>query len=77
MELDERIDQIKAEFDAETIEIEPYEIKPRKSDIDVENVALLWMPQSLTLTNLRGNRSASGGRKSPVMMAELLSFNGD
>ncbi|MEZ6148121.1 MAG: hypothetical protein R3B91_22345 [Planctomycetaceae bacterium] len=28
MELDERIDQIKAEFDAETIEIEPYEIKP-------------------------------------------------
>ncbi|MEZ6054240.1 MAG: DUF87 domain-containing protein [Planctomycetaceae bacterium] len=43
-ELEQAIDQIKAEFDAETIEIEPYEIKPRKSDIDVENVALLWMP---------------------------------
>ena len=43
-ELEQAIDQIKAEFDAEMIEIEPYEIKPRKSDIDVENVALLWMP---------------------------------
>ncbi|MCA9075040.1 MAG: ATP-binding protein [Planctomycetaceae bacterium] len=43
-ELEQAIDQIKAEFDAETIEIEPYEIKPRKSDIDIENVALLWMP---------------------------------
>ncbi len=43
-ELEEASGNIQAEFNAETLESKTYEIKPRKSDIDLENVALLWMP---------------------------------
>lgn len=43
-ELQEQLAAIIAKHSLDQIEIEPYEVKPRKADIAVDLVALLWMP---------------------------------
>ena len=43
-DLQEALEQIKQEFDVESLELEPYEVKPRRTDVQVDTVGLLWMP---------------------------------
>ncbi len=45
-ELETQIDELTASLDVDALEIEPYEIKPRKSDISVDTCGLLWLPWS-------------------------------
>jgi hypothetical protein len=43
-ELETEIGRIEAEFDANTIRVEIVPVHPRKSDISVEGMALVWCP---------------------------------
>ncbi len=43
-ELEEKVDEINDELSVESLELEPYEIKPRKSDINIDTCGLLWLP---------------------------------
>ncbi len=43
-ELRDEIGTLEAKFDPENAELETLVIKPYKKDIDVELVALLWLP---------------------------------
>lgn len=42
-EFDSEIDKLKADFDPAAVTIERVTVKPRKSDIDVKEIALLWL----------------------------------
>ena len=44
-EMEDALDAVHEQFDAENLTIEAYEIKPRKSDIDVTECGLLWVPE--------------------------------
>lgn len=46
-ELELALEQIAHNYSSEQLAIEPYEVKPRKSDIEIEPVSLLWLPYSL------------------------------
>ena len=41
-ELEDKIDEINEKYNVDNCEIETYTMKPRKTDIDVENCALVW-----------------------------------
>jgi len=41
-ELDEKIDELSTKYDIDNYEIEPFSIKPKKRDIDVPNIGILW-----------------------------------
>ncbi len=41
-ELEQKIDQLHEKYDVDRCEIEEVKIKPRKSDIDIENCAIVW-----------------------------------
>jgi len=41
-ELESEIDKIEEKYDSSKYEIEPFYIKPRRSDVSVEDIALLW-----------------------------------
>ena len=41
-ELEDKIDMINERYNIDNCEIETYKIKPRKSDIDIKNCALVW-----------------------------------
>jgi len=43
-ELQQQLDQIKETFSDGNLKIEDYEIKPRKSDLAVDEVSLVWVP---------------------------------
>jgi hypothetical protein len=42
--LEQKIDEINDELSLNALDLEPYEIKPRKSDISVDTCGLLWLP---------------------------------
>lgn len=42
-ELEEKIDELHEKFDAETITIHDASLKPKKSDIEVKEISLVWM----------------------------------
>ncbi len=46
--LESAVNQITEEYSADEIEVKPYEIKPRKSDISADPVTLLWVPYQIT-----------------------------
>ncbi len=52
----EELDALKARLSENNLNIEPYEIRPRKSDLTVDEVGLLWLPFAKT----------SGGRLEPA-----------
>jgi phage host-nuclease inhibitor protein Gam len=41
-ELEDKIDTLNEKYSADNCEIEPFSIKPRKTDIDVEICAVVW-----------------------------------
>ena len=43
-ELNEKLTAVEAEFDSSRVTIESIELKPQKSDIEVDEVSLLWLP---------------------------------
>jgi hypothetical protein len=43
-ELHEKLTALEAEFDPSRVQIESIELKPQKSDIEVDEVSLLWLP---------------------------------
>jgi hypothetical protein len=43
-EFDVALTAVANEFDPATIDLETIELKPRRTDIDVETVALAWLP---------------------------------
>jgi hypothetical protein len=43
-ELEAEVDRLEAEFDPNTIRIEAVPVRPKKSDISVEGLALVWCP---------------------------------
>jgi len=45
-ELAGKMEQVRAEWDVDAIEIEEVTLSPRKSEIGVELVALAWMPET-------------------------------
>ena len=47
-ELEDEVDAIHDRFQEDRISIEPYEVKPRKSDITVDEIGLVWLPWTLT-----------------------------
>jgi hypothetical protein len=47
-ELEEKIEQITASLSVDQLELEAYEVKPRKSDITVDTCGLLWLPWRVT-----------------------------
>jgi len=42
MELEEKIDDLVDEYDIENVAIEDFQIKPRKTDIQVNDIAVVW-----------------------------------
>ncbi len=43
-ELEDKIDDLADKFDIDAIEIEEFSIKPRKTDIQVDDIAVVWKP---------------------------------
>ena len=41
-ELEDKIDQLSSNYDIGTCQIDTISIKPRKSDIDIEQCAIVW-----------------------------------
>jgi hypothetical protein len=46
-ELEQRVEEIARQYDVESIPIETIEVKPRKTDVTVETVALAWLPHAV------------------------------
>ena len=46
-ELEEKVEVINDELSVDALELEPYEVKPRKSDISIDTCGLLWLPWSI------------------------------
>lgn len=46
-EFEEEVKEIEETIRADELELEPLDIRPRKSDIVVERVALVWAPWSI------------------------------
>ncbi|MCA9081843.1 MAG: ATP-binding protein, partial [Planctomycetaceae bacterium] len=46
-ELEQKIDELQASLSLEQLTIEEYEVTPRKSDVDVAELSLLWLPYTL------------------------------
>jgi hypothetical protein len=44
-ELEAEVGRLRSELDPATVTIEQTSVKPRKTDIDVRTVALLWVPR--------------------------------
>lgn len=60
--LQAQLDRLKESLDDGKLNVEPYEIKPRKSDLSVDAVCLLWMPYVVS----------SSGRLEPGYDEQLL-----
>jgi len=45
MELEEKIDQIDRKFSPENYPVETFALRPKKGDIDIESIALVWRPE--------------------------------
>jgi hypothetical protein len=43
-ELESEVSRLRGELDPTTVAIDQTSVKPRKTDIDVRTVALLWVP---------------------------------
>ena len=43
-EFDAEVDQLEKRINPEQLKLKSYPVRPRKSDINVADVALLWMP---------------------------------
>jgi len=43
-ELEDRIDSLVEKFDIDSVDIEEFAIKPRRTDIQIENIAITWKP---------------------------------
>jgi len=43
-ELEDKIDNLVDEFDIENIDIDDFQIKPRRSDIQIKDIAVVWKP---------------------------------
>jgi hypothetical protein len=43
-ELQEKLAALETEFDSSRVQIEAIELKPQKSDVEVDEVILLWLP---------------------------------
>jgi len=43
-DLQQQLDQLKSSFSDDQLKVEPYEIKPRKSDLSADEVSLIWLP---------------------------------
>jgi len=41
-ELEDKIDALVDEFDVENVDIEDFQIKPRKTDVQVNDIAVVW-----------------------------------
>jgi len=41
-ELEDKIDEMNEKYNVDNCEIETYTMKPRKTDIEVENCAIVW-----------------------------------
>ena len=61
-ELEQDLQAIRDRYLAENLTVEPYEIKPRKSDITILETALVWIPQL----------TAADGRLHPAYDPELF-----
>ncbi len=46
--LNEEVEKITTDYSEGQLEIQPYEVKPRKSDIAVDEVSILWLPYQIT-----------------------------
>ena len=47
---DQALTDINARYNADTLAITPFELKPRKGDISVDHVALIWLPYRTNAT---------------------------
>ena len=47
---DQALTDIDARYNADTLAITPFELKPRKGDINVDHVSLLWLPYRVNAT---------------------------
>ena len=43
-ELEDKIDDLVDDYDVENVEIEEFQIKPRKTDIQINDIAVVWRP---------------------------------
>ena len=43
-ELEDRIDSLVEKFDIDSVDIEEFAIKPRRTDIQIQNIAIIWKP---------------------------------
>lgn len=50
--VEEEVQQIQDQFDPDLMELTVEEVKPRKSDVDVEQVVLVWLPYSVDSTGI-------------------------
>ncbi|MBT5019501.1 MAG: ATP-binding protein [Planctomicrobium sp.] len=46
-ELEEALKEITESYSDDRVQIEPYEIKPRKSDIEIDSLLLVWLPYQI------------------------------
>jgi hypothetical protein len=47
-ELQKQVDQITADYSEPNLATEPYPIRPRKSDLSVDDVTVLWLPHQMS-----------------------------
>ncbi len=54
-QLEEELEQIELDFEPATLNIEAFQVPPRKSDIAVDEVQLVWLPWRVDGTNCPTN----------------------
>ncbi len=52
-ERDEAIELLREQFDPERLDLDSIEVRPRKSDIDVDRVTLVWLPYAVNAEGIR------------------------
>jgi hypothetical protein len=62
-----QIADLNAKYDTQRLTLEPLELKPRKSDIEIDQVALVWLPWRVDLE----------GHEAPVYRAPSASSTND
>ena len=51
-EIEDEVHMIQDKFDPDLMELSQDEVKPRKSDVNVEQVVLVWLPYSVDSTGV-------------------------
>lgn len=64
-DLQDQLDQLKASLADDQLKVEPYEVKPRKSDLSADEISLLWLPFAID----------DRGRLQPAYDESLLTAN--